>query len=290
MLYTIVFFIIAIASFLFAMLGLGGGMVYVPVLNWAGFDMVKVAIPLGLLLNGLNTLLVLIPFARKKLVDWKGGTVMAATALVAAPLGAMTSDKVPVQTLKLLFAAMVVAAAIRMIWSAKKAEPETMMKLWKRSLIGFFTGAFAGFVGGMLGLGGGFIIAPILMMMGYKIKEAAATTAFVVTFSSFSGYLGHMAQGEMNWVLTGIVVLAVLIGSQLGGRYITQKAKSKQVKVIYAIVLLLIATKLIYGAITYKPISENTSPESKRDHVSSIMNSEPDIIINRNLKSRKWLN
>ena len=290
MLYTIVFFIIAIASFIFAMLGLGGGMVYVPVLNRAGFDMVKVAIPLGLLLNGLNTLLVLIPFARKKLVDWKGGAVMAATALVAAPIGAMTSDKVPVQTLKLLFAAMVVAAAIRMIWSAKRTEPETMMALGKRSLIGFFTGAFAGFVGGMLGLGGGFIIAPILMMMGYKIKEAAATTAFVVTFSSFSGYLGHMAQGEMNWVLTGIVVLAVLIGSQLGGRYMTQKAKSKQVKVIYAIVLLLIAAKLIYGAIIYKPKTEKTAPEGIRDHVSSIMNSEPDIIINRNSKSRKWLN
>ncbi|MDZ7719276.1 MAG: hypothetical protein U5K72_10715 [Balneolaceae bacterium] len=71
MLYTIVFFIIAIASFVFAMLGLGGGMVYVPVLNWAGFDMVKVAIPLGLLLNGLNTALVLIPFARKKWLTGK---------------------------------------------------------------------------------------------------------------------------------------------------------------------------------------------------------------------------
>ena len=230
MLYTIVFFIIAIASFIFAMLGLGGGMVYVPVLNWAGFDMVKVAIPLGLLLNGLNTLLVLIPFARKKLVDWKGGAVMAVMALIAAPLGAMTSDKVPVQTLKILFAAMVVAAAIRMIWSSKKAEPEKMMSFVKRSIIGFFVGAFAGFVGGMLGLGGGFIIAPILMMMGYKTKEAAATTAFVVTFSSFSGYLGHMAQGEMNWVLTAVVVVAVIIGSQLGGMYMTKKAKSKDRK------------------------------------------------------------
>lgn len=66
MLYTIVFFIIAIASFVFAMLGLDGGMVYVPVLNWAGFDMVKVAIPLGLLLNGLNTALVLIPLCPRK--------------------------------------------------------------------------------------------------------------------------------------------------------------------------------------------------------------------------------
>lgn len=120
MLYIIVFIVISIASFIFAMLGLGGGMVYVPVLNWAGFDMVSVAIPLGLLLNGLNTALVLIPFARKKMVDWKGGAVMAATALVASPLGAMTSEHVPVQLLKFLFAVMVVAAALRTLWASKQ--------------------------------------------------------------------------------------------------------------------------------------------------------------------------
>ena len=253
--------IILAASFIFAMLGLGGGMVYVPVINWAGYDMVSVAIPLGLLLNGLNTLFVLIPFARKKLVDWKGGAVMAVTALIAAPIGAYTSPFVPVATLKLLFALMVIAAAIRMIWSSKKKEPETMMSLKKRSIMGFFTGSFAGFVGGMLGLGGGFIIAPILMAMGYKTKQAAATTAFVVTFSSFSGYLGHMASGPMNWGLTIIVVLAVVIGSQLGGRYMTQKAKSKQVKVIYAIVLFIIAFKMSYGA--FKAIKHDNNEKVK---------------------------
>ncbi len=246
-LYTIVFFIIAIASFIFAMLGLGGGMVYVPVLNWSGFDMVSVAIPLGLLLNGLNTAFVLIPFARKKMVDWKGGAVMAATALIAAPLGAMTSEHVPVQTLKVLFAIMVLAAASRIIWVAKVPEPEKKISLKQRSIIGFFAGGFAGFTGGMLGLGGGFIIAPILMAMGYKTKEAAATTAFVVTFSSFSGYLGHVSQGNTNWTLTIIVVIAVIIGSQLGGHYMTHKAKSHHVKIIYAVVLILIAVKMMYG-------------------------------------------
>ncbi len=264
MLYAIVFIIIAVASFIFAMLGLGGGMVYVPVLNWAGFDMVKVAIPLGLLLNGLNTLLVLIPYARKKLVDWSGGAVMAVTALIAAPLGAMTSGKVPVPTLKILFAAMVVAAAARMIWSSGKVEPDRMMPFVKRSVIGFFTGTFAGFAGGMLGLGGGFIIAPILMMMGYKTKQAAATTAFVVTFSSFSGYLGHMAEGEMSWTLTVIVVIAVIVGSQLGGMYMTQKAKSKQVKIIYAVVLLVIAAKMTYGALTYRSKKREVPSEDQR--------------------------
>lgn len=249
MLYSIIFLIIAAASFIFAMLGLGGGMVYVPVLNWAGFDMKEVAIPLGLLLNGLNTLLVLIPYTRKKLVDWKGGAVMAVTALIASPIGALLSTHVPVQTLKGLFAIMVVIAAIRMFWVSGKAEPEVMMPLKKRSIIGFFTGGFAGFIGGMLGLGGGFIVAPILMWMGYRTKEAAATTALVVTFSSFSGYFGHVTQGQMNWPLTVVVVLAVLIGSQLGARYMTRKAKSKQVKIIYAVVLLLIAFKMVFDVL-----------------------------------------
>ncbi len=136
MLYTIVAIIILLASFIFAMLGLGGGMIYVPVLKWAGFNVKEVAIPLGLLLNGLNTLLALIPYTRKKLVDWKGGMAMALAALVFAPIGAYTAQYVSVKLLLLLFAIAVLAAAVRMVFFAKNPEPEEMMSLKKRSLIG----------------------------------------------------------------------------------------------------------------------------------------------------------
>ncbi len=249
MFYTIIAIIIFIASFLFAMLGLGGGMIYVPVLKWAGFDVKAVAIPLGLLLNGLNTLLALIPYSRKKLVDWKGGSAMALSALVFAPIGAYTSQFVPVQTLIIFFAIAVLGAAIRMVFFAKSPEPEDMMELKKRSIIGSGVGAFAGFMGGMLGLGGGFIIAPILMWMGYKTKQAAATTAFVVTFSSFSGYLGHVADGNFNWMLTILVVVAVVIGSQLGASFMSGKAKPKWVKSLYAVVLFAVAIKMILSVV-----------------------------------------
>lgn len=243
-LYLVVSLIILLASFLFAMLGLGGGMVYVPVLKWAGFPVKEVAIPLGLLLNGLNTLLALIPYARNRLVDWKGGLAMAAAAFVLAPLGAYTAQYVPVRTLLILFAVAVLFAAFRMLLFARRPEPESIMSFAKRSVIGGLVGGFAGFVGGMLGLGGGFIIAPILMWMGYRTKEAAATTAFVVTFSSLSGYLGHVAEGRMNWPLTIVVVVAVIIGSQLGGTFMSTKAKPRWVKQLYALVLLAIAIKL----------------------------------------------
>lgn len=249
MLYAIVALVIFLASFLFAMLGLGGGMVYVPVLKWAGFSVKDVAIPLGLLLNGLNTLLALIPFARKKLVDWKGGMAMAVSALIFAPIGAYSAKYVPTEALMIAFAGAVIIAAIRMIWTSNQAEPEEKMALRKRSLIGIGVGAFAGLIGGLLGIGGGFIIAPILMWMGYKTKEAAATTAFVVTFSSFSGYLGHAASGNMNWTLTIIVVIAVIIASQLGASFMSFKAKPKMVKQIYAIVLIGIAIKLVLGVL-----------------------------------------
>lgn len=60
-------------------------MVYVPMLKWAGLPLIEDAIPLGLLRNGLNTLLALIPYARKKLIDGKGDLAMADGA-VAVPL------------------------------------------------------------------------------------------------------------------------------------------------------------------------------------------------------------
>ena len=245
MLYIIVSVIIFAASFLFAMLGLGGGMVYVPVLTWAGFDVKDVAIPLGLLLNGLNTLLALIPFARKKLVDWKGGASMAVAALILSPIGAFTAKYVDKNTLLILFATVVVVAAIRMIFTAKLSEPESKMSIKQRSVYGTGIGAFAGFMGGLLGLGGGFIIAPFLMWMGYKTKEAAATTAFVVTVSSFSGYFGHMAGGYIDWKITIPVIIAVIFGSQIGAGFMSGIAKPKWVKIVYALVLLGIAAKLV---------------------------------------------
>jgi uncharacterized membrane protein YfcA len=249
MLYAIVSLLIFIVSFIFAMLGLGGGMVYVPILKWAGFPVKDVAIPLGLLLNGLNTLLALRPYTKKKLVDWKGGLAMAASALIFAPIGAFTSKYVPEKPLMILFAIAVVIAAARTLWASLQAEPETIMPLKKRAIIGAGVGAFAGFIGGLLGIGGGFIIAPILMWMGYKTKEAAATTAFVVTFSSFSGYLGHIAEGNINWTLTILAVLAVIVGSQLGATFMSSKAKPKWVKTLYAVVLFAIAIKLIAGVL-----------------------------------------
>lgn len=133
MLYFIVTLIILAASFLFSMLGLGGALVYVPVLKWAGFPLKEVAIPLALLLNGLTTLIALIAFIKNKLVDWKGGAAMTITAFIFAPIGAISSEYIPVKSLLLLFSIMVLIAAARMMFMSKQPEPKSIMSFKKKS-------------------------------------------------------------------------------------------------------------------------------------------------------------
>jgi uncharacterized protein len=249
MLYIIISLVILASSFLFSMLGLGGALIYVPVLKWAGFPVKEVAIPLALLLNGLTTLIALIAYFKNKLVDVKGGLAMTISAFVFAPVGAVVSDKLPVDFLLILFSIAVLAAAGRMLLMSKMPEPKQVMSFKKRAVIGAIIGGFAGFMAGLLGIGGGFIMAPLLMWMGYETKKAAATSAFAVTFSSFSGFLGHVSQGHFEVTLTIVLSAAVIIGALLGSNFLVNKAKTSRVKQIFAVVLLAIAIKIMIGVI-----------------------------------------
>ncbi|MDA8345383.1 MAG: sulfite exporter TauE/SafE family protein [Thermaerobacter sp.] len=237
--------LVFVVSAIFAMLGLGGGMLYVPIFHWLGFGLKSVVIPLGLLLNGLNTLLALIPYGRKRLVDWTGGLPMALSALVFAPLGALVAPSVPSKVLLWLFAAAVIVAAARTLLVAGKPDPAEIMPLGRRMLIGSVVAAGAGFIGGMLGIGGGFIIGPLLMWIGYDTKRAAATTAYIVTFSSFSGFLGHVGHMAIDWPLLISLVLAVIVASLLGSWFMANRAKPSWVKWFYGVLLLGVAAKLV---------------------------------------------
>lgn len=144
----------------------------------------------------------------------------------------------------------VTIAGLRTLLISGRAEPRTKMPLRRRIVIGTVVGDFAGFIAGLLGIGGGVIIAPMLMAMGYLIKEVAATTAFAVTFSSFSGFLGHMAEGHLDPWLMGLSIVAVIAGSQLGAWFMAAKAHPAWVKELYGIVLLAVAAKLLHGLLS----------------------------------------
>lgn len=84
------------------------------------------------------------------------------------------------------------------------------------------------------------------MMLGYGAKQAAGTTAFIVTFASASGFAAHTAEGHIDSTLAALTVIAALMGSQLGAWFTARRAKPGWVKRLYALLLLGVAGKLLW--------------------------------------------
>ena len=107
-------------------------------------------------------------------------------------------------------------------------------------------GTVAGFLGGLLGVGGGNFILPVLNWMGLDAKVAAGTTALVVVFSSLSGFLGHATLGGLDPVFLGINALMAALGSIVGSQLMKTKVSSTQLKKIIGVLLWVIAVKMIF--------------------------------------------
>ncbi len=238
--------IILVLAFIFSMLGLGGAMLYIPVFHWFGYDFKSVAIPTGLLLNGITALSAAVYYLRSKMVDIKGSIPLIISSFIGAPVGAYFTKLVPTRTLILLFAIAMVFAGGRMLMTSAQADKEKMMELKRRMTLMSIGGFFIGFIAGLLGVGGGFLFVPMMIAMGYATKQAAATSAFVVIFSSFSGFAGHIAEGHFNWPLMIATSIAVIIASQIGARVMKEKMKARWIKQMFAVVLLAVAVKLLW--------------------------------------------
>ncbi|HEX7574940.1 MAG TPA: sulfite exporter TauE/SafE family protein, partial [Candidatus Methanoperedens sp.] len=111
--------------------------------------------------------------------------------------------------------------------------------------LAFIIGAISSFIG----IGGGTFIVPLLLILGFDMKNAVATSAFIITFTSLSGFIGHVVFGIQTLDLRVLFYtgLAVFAGAQVGSKLIFRHVSSKRISNLFALVLLLIAGKLFYG-------------------------------------------
>jgi hypothetical protein len=229
----LIFFCIA---FVFSMLGLGGSGLYIPILYWMGLDFKTEAIPLGMLLNVVNSATATTTYTIKKIVDWRAALPFAVTMLIFPPVGALLNAQLPTKPLIGFFAVFTATAATLMLsgWKPKRGK----MSSKGRILLGLSEGSILGLVAGLIGRGGGSFIVPLLYIAGLEAKAAAATSAFVVTCSGVSSFIAHLAMAARpNWVIWAYCVVAVFLGSELGSRIMAEKLKPKGVRMIFGIVL-----------------------------------------------------
>ncbi|PKN58440.1 MAG: sulfite exporter TauE/SafE family protein [Deltaproteobacteria bacterium HGW-Deltaproteobacteria-14] len=222
--------------------GVGAAFVLIPTFIALGVD-VHTAMATALLLNAIAMTFATVRFVRRRLVDWGVAIPLVLVASALSPLGARVSVGLDRELLLWLFIAFLVFAALMMLFY----RPTPRATRWsRRALIGLgvAAGAVAGFVGGLLGVGGGNIIIPALILAGFDPKRASATTSFVVIFSSLAGFLGHATTGGLDAGLVISTGLAAALGATIGAWLMTERLKSAQVKTLIGVVLLGIAVKM----------------------------------------------
>lgn len=225
--------------------GVGAAFVLIPVFLALGIE-VHTAMATALLLNAIAMGVASVTFVRRGLVVWKVALPMVVVASLFSPLGAKVSLGLDREWLLTLFTGFLVFAALMMLCYTPR--PRKLVENPPGLLVvGVGVGGLAGFIGGLLGVGGGNIIVPALVAYGFDPKKASASTSFVVIFSSFSGFLGHVVLAGMDFALLGTTATGSAAGALLGSWLMTDKLQSRQVKVVIGIVLLVIAAKMAWG-------------------------------------------
>ena len=231
-------------SGLMAMAGLGAALLFVPFFYYMGVPLGE-AVPTALLLNAVSLSFASVNYLRNKLINWRLGLPILIAAVALSPLGARLTPHVNKELLLGLFAAFLLFAGGMMLFYRPRQRERT---LDSRAALatGLGVGGVAGFLGGLLGVGGGNIIVPVLNWLGLDAKVAVGTCAMVVVFSSLSGFLGHVSLGGLDPMFIGLMALMAAGGSSVGSYLMTTKVSSSQLKRLTGVVLWLIAAKMIF--------------------------------------------
>jgi hypothetical protein len=236
---TLAFFL----SILFSMGGAGAGVALIPILNLLGLDF-SVAKAVGLFAGASTTITSSIMNLKRKVVDFKFVLPIASMMMLFAPLGAYSSQFIDESVVKFAFMLMLFYSASMMMFGKKKALIQTQ----SRTVL-FVVGIVVGFIAGLLGVGGGNILIPLLVLLGFEPKKVAVTVSFVVPFSALGSFFTYASYVPLDWVLLGIISACAIAGGYIGNYLMHFKLKQQHIKKLMAVILYLLALKLLYGFI-----------------------------------------
>jgi len=226
---------------LFSMAGAGAGIALIPILHFLGmpFDAAKAT---GLFVGFSTTV-------TSSLMNWRRGVLrirrvlpLALTLPIFAPLGAQLSRQVDPQLVKLLFALFLILSASMMLFFRK--EPKAHVNSpWVMGLLG----AGVGLLAGLLGVGGGNLLLPLLILLGYPPREVAVAVSFVVPFSSLSSFLSYASFVSLDWGIVLACVAGAVAGGMIGNHLLHVRLSPAQVRRVIAGILYLLALRLLWS-------------------------------------------
>ena len=122
----------------------------------------------------------------------------------------------------------------------KKKAKLHLQKTWILTVIGMGVGLLAG----LLGVGGGNMLLPILILLGYEPKKVAIAVSFVVPFSALTSFVSYASFVEIDWMLLGSCTLGAILGGVTGNYLMYFRLSQQQVKRVIALLLYILALKM----------------------------------------------
>lgn len=240
-----VFFI----SLTLTMVGLGGGLVFSPLFVLLGMAKSEAA-SAALFLNLVAAASAAYTYWRKKMIDFSLAIPLIISSGLAAPVGSCLNARIDVSPFLMILAIALALAGVGMLISPE-SDGGAGGGAWspKKIIGGIGIGAGIGVLGGLLGIGGGVFIVPLLIyLMKTPTKTAAATSTFIVCFSSLTGFLGYASTQPINWLFILPAAVASFAGGQVGARIMSARLKGKTIRVLFSFILFALCARLLHQA------------------------------------------
>ncbi len=246
--------------------GAGGSVFAVPLLMLLAGQPMASAVGISLGAVAASTLYASLRNGLHQRLLWTPGLILAGAGVVMAPIGKWLGVRLPEPWLLLAFTLLASLIALRMWWSARQ-QPEaaqvvrasrfsdepTPGLLCKLSQSGQFElkprcvtglvigGLLTGLLAGLFGVGGGFLIVPLLLALSpIAMSQAVSTSLLIIALISSAGFASHLLSTEPDWRLLGLVAAGGVVGMMLGQR-LSARIANARLQQLFAVGLVVIS-------------------------------------------------
>lgn len=233
--------VLPIVAFLYSSVGHGGASGYLALMALFSFAPETMK-PTALLLNVFVAGIAFYHYYNAGHFNTKLFLSFAITSIPLAFVGGMT--QVDTTNYKKILGVLLIFAVLKMLnIIGKESALIKDLKLWQ----GLVVGGVIGFFSGLIGIGGGIILTPIILLLHWgKMKEAAAVSALFIWVNSAAGLMGQISSGVTISPQSYVLVAVALIGGFFGSYYGSKKFDNKLLRYMLSLVLIIASVKLIF--------------------------------------------
>lgn len=226
------------------LLGGGGSILTIPMLTYIAGEPPRTAIPTSLVVVATTSAVAVIAHARAGRVRWGTAFLFAAGGMIGAHLGGRIASLVAEEVLLGLFAVLMLVSGGAML-RRREDRGAPPRELAKAPLLAL--GLALGFLTGLIGAGGGFVIVPALVVLGgLPMKEAVGTSLVVIALNSLAGLAGHLGHIDIDVPMAIAITAAAVVGSLIGAR-LSGRVAHEQLRRGFGVLVILLALVMLTG-------------------------------------------